>query len=270
LYELDEARKVLPRSDGYYHPIPIMAEINLRSMGAEDFAKTYKIHIALCIRAHPDSKLKELQLAYSPKNWDKITSLSPKEITDFMLTHKTVGSFLLQARNDERLVVRNGGYVNGQFEWFHQPPDQPRRYAPTDDQIRAYLDIETSEIALECDRRSLATGWEPVELDWLDILRYQHLLLRQGRYPTMPKSWLGRENVVFDSKRGFVEVYREPPFFVPEEVEVFDFCKQRAVIAQMISILKNGYGESLCTEVPVDSESPIEGVYRNLLNITIT
>ena len=264
MYELDEARKVLPRSDGYYHPIPITAGMDLRSMGAEDFAKTYKIHIALCIRELPDSRLKELQLAYSPKNWDKITSLSPKEITDFMLTHKTVGSFLLQARNDERLVVRNGGYVNGQFEWFHQPPDQTRRYAPTDDQIRAYLDIETSEIALELQRR------ESGELDWLDILHYQHLLLRQGRYPTMPKSWLGRENVVSDPELGFVEVYREPPFFVPEEVEVFDFCKQRAVIAQMISILKNGYGESLCTEVPMDSESPMEGVYRNLLNITIT
>jgi hypothetical protein len=91
-------------------------------------------------------------------------------------------------------------------------------------------------------------------LDEWDYIHYAHLLLRQKRFPVLQQSWLGPEhfNLTTDGKR--VEVVREPPYFIPHEIQPFDSINRHARVAQLIRVIEAGSGDSVCFQTPSDFE----------------
>lgn len=242
LFEAKSSSRVLPSNKGYYHSLPINPTADLKQSGVYKFVETNLNYIKLCLRKLDNTSLIELREAYSIKNWDKFKSMKPSEINVFMLKNKSVGSFLVQSRNDFRLIPTINGSVDGEFEWYKQPHNQCR-FKPTDDQIRNYLDIELIFIQNELNRRKFCGS---TNLDLTDIVHYQHELLRENRFPVINKTWLGPENIMINPNGpGFIEVYRPAPFFQAIPIQAFDFANQNAVIAQMVWMSRINRGQTL-------------------------
>lgn len=166
---------------------------------------------------------------------------SPQELGDFMLNHKSLGSYLLQSRNHSRLVMTHPS--QSERDLFVRV-DSDYYKPPTDSQIRSYLRTESVLIDAELKRREV-----PGQLDEWDRIHYAHILLRQGRFPTVPQSWLGPENL--EVRNGMaVEVVREPPYFNSHEIQVYDSGNRHARVAQLIRVIEAGRGDAVCFCAP--------------------
>lgn len=246
LYELQLDRKLKPTSAGYFFPFPRGANFIMRLWGEDKFLILYKDYINLCIHHLTNTQLLELKSAFADSNWDELVNKSPQELEEFMLKHKSMGSYLIQARNPSHLEVRvlSAQAGNNEFERVNPEFYKP----PTDLQIRSYLRSECALIDAELERRRLGS----CSLDEWDSVHYAHILLRQGRFPVLPQSWLGPEHFNLTPSDKTVEVVREPPYFKPNEIQPFDSVNRHARVAQLIRVIEAGKGDAVCFRTPYD------------------
>lgn len=246
LYELQLDRKLKPTTAGYFFPFPRGANFIMRLWGEEKFVMLYKDYIQGCIHRLTNTQLLELKDAFADQSWNKLIAKSPQELSEFMLKHKSMGSYLVQARNQSHLEVsvlsRQDG--SGLFESVNSTKyNKP----PTDAQIRAYLRVECDLISAELERRRVGGPFDK----W-DYIHYEHILLRQGRFPVLQQSWLGHEHFNLTVNGKMVEVVREPPFFRPHEIQPFDCVNRHARVAQLIRVIESGNADAVCFQTPKD------------------
>lgn len=183
LYELQLDRKLKPTTAGYFFPFPRGANFIMRLWGEDKFLVLYRDYINLCIHHLTNTQLLELKAAFTDDGaWNELINKSPQELGEFMLKHKSMGSYLIQARNSSHLEVKVLSAQAGSNDVFERV--DPEFYKPpTDLQIRSYLRSECVLIDAELERRRLGSP-----LDEWDNIHYAHILLRQGQFPVLPQS----------------------------------------------------------------------------------
>jgi hypothetical protein len=182
LYELQLDRKLKPTTAGYFFPFPRGANFILRLFGEEKFLILYNDYIQGCIHRLTNSQLLELKAAFADKAWNELIAKSPDELCEFMLKNRSIGSYLVQARNPSHLEVKVLSAQDGSG-LFERVSSTRYNKQPTDSQIRSYLRAECNFIDLELERRRVGGP-----LDEWDYIHYAHLLLRQKRFPVLQQS----------------------------------------------------------------------------------